>query len=129
VGRRNGKAGGASASAIEELIGRRAQTLYTLAEKVQALADARAAVQAAQEAERAAYAVAVQAQEAVVSAGWSVQELRDADLYVAAPPVRRRRTTTPTSHPDAGATTEARSTPDAASAEETSDASAGEAVA
>jgi hypothetical protein len=95
------KAGGAAAAAIEELIGRRAQTLYTLAEKVQELADTRAAVQAAQEAERAAYAAAVQAQEAVVSAGWSVQELRDAGLYVAAPPVRRRRASTPPSRPDA----------------------------
>ena len=84
-----------TASAIEQLVQARSAGLYALGAKVRELTNAREAVKAAQESERALHGEALDLQEQLITAGWTVEELRGAGLYVGAPAVVRRRRRTP----------------------------------
>jgi hypothetical protein len=89
-----------TASAIDALIRARSEGLYALGAKVRELGAARQAVTAAQEAERALHAEALDLQQQTIAAGWTAEELRQAGLYVGAPVVRRRRSTMPAPAPE-----------------------------
>ena len=84
-----------TASAIEQLVQARSAGLYALGAKMRDLAIAREAVKAAQETERALHGEALDLQEQLITAGWTMEELRGAGLYVGAPAVVRRRRRAP----------------------------------